>query len=121
YQGNVKAVNAGGGAQGLGGLRGANHGISHDTRLSLTERCHTPGGPATRDGCRSVSHNGLMATRIVIIGGGPGGYEAALVAVKNGAEVTLVERQGLGGNAVLTDVVPSKTVIATAEWRTFAD
>lgn len=62
-----------------------------------------------------------MTTRIVIIGGGPGGYEAALVAVKNGAEVTLVERQGLGGNAVLTDVVPSKTVIATAEWRTFAD
>ena len=62
-----------------------------------------------------------MATRIVIIGGGPGGYEAALVAAKNGAEVTLVERQGLGGSAVLTDVVPSKTVIATAEWRTFAD
>lgn len=62
-----------------------------------------------------------MATRIVIIGGGPGGYEAALVAAKSGAEVTLVERQGLGGNAVLTDVVPSKTVIATAEWRTFAD
>ncbi|WP_234988193.1 NAD(P)H-quinone dehydrogenase [Demequina sp. NBRC 110056] len=62
-----------------------------------------------------------MATRIVIIGGGPGGYEAAIVAVKEGAEVTLIERQGLGGNAVLTDVVPSKTVIATAEWRTIAD
>ncbi|MFW7414386.1 NAD(P)H-quinone dehydrogenase [Demequina sp. SO4-18] len=62
-----------------------------------------------------------MATRIVIIGGGPGGYEAALVAVKEGAEVVLIERQGLGGNAVLTDVVPSKTVIATAEWRTIAD
>ncbi|GIG53533.1 NAD(P)H-quinone dehydrogenase [Demequina activiva] len=62
-----------------------------------------------------------MATRIVIIGGGPGGYEAALVAVKEGAEVTLIERQGLGGNAVLTDVVPSKTIIATAEWRTIAD
>ncbi|MFW2513921.1 NAD(P)H-quinone dehydrogenase [Demequina sp. SO4-13] len=62
-----------------------------------------------------------MATRIVIIGGGPGGYEAALVAVKEGAEVVLIERQGLGGNAVLTDVMPSKTVIATAEWRTIAD
>jgi len=62
-----------------------------------------------------------MATRMVIIGGGPGGYEAAIVAVKQGAEVTLVERQGLGGNAVLTDVVPSKTIIATAEWRTIAD
>lgn len=62
-----------------------------------------------------------MATRIVIIGGGPGGYEAALVAVKEDAEVVVIERQGLGGNAVLTDVVPSKTIIATAEWRTIAD
>ncbi|WP_234986600.1 NAD(P)H-quinone dehydrogenase [Demequina sp. NBRC 110055] len=62
-----------------------------------------------------------MSPRIVIVGGGPGGYEAALVAVKQGADVTLIERQGLGGNAVLTDVVPSKTVIATAEWRTIAD
>jgi len=62
-----------------------------------------------------------MASRVVIIGGGPGGYEAAIVAKKQGAEVTLIERQGLGGNAVLTDVVPSKTVIATAEWRTIAD
>ncbi|MDN4476593.1 NAD(P)H-quinone dehydrogenase [Demequina sp. SYSU T00192] len=61
-----------------------------------------------------------MSPRVVIVGGGPGGYEAALVAVKAGAEVTLVERHGLGGNAVLTDVVPSKTVIATAEWLTIA-
>ncbi len=58
---------------------------------------------------------------LVIIGGGPGGYEAALVARAAGAEVTLIERQGVGGNAVLTDVVPSKTVIATAEWLSIAD
>lgn len=54
-------------------------------------------------------------TKVVIIGGGPGGYEAALVAGQLGAEVTLVERTGLGGAAVLTDCVPSKTLIATAE------
>lgn len=60
-------------------------------------------------------------TSLAIIGGGPGGYEAALVAASLGADVTLIERQGLGGNAVLTDVVPSKTVIATAEWLTIAD
>jgi dihydrolipoamide dehydrogenase len=54
-------------------------------------------------------------TNVVIIGGGPGGYEAALVASQLGAEVTLIERDGIGGAAVLTDVVPSKALIAVAE------
>lgn len=54
-------------------------------------------------------------TNVVIIGGGPGGYEAALVGQQLGGKVTLIERRGLGGSAVLTDVVPSKTLIATAE------
>ena len=57
-------------------------------------------------------------TRIAIIGGGPGGYEAALVAARLGARVTLVERAGAGGSAVLTDCVPSKTLVATAEVMT---
>ena len=55
---------------------------------------------------------------VVIIGGGPGGYEAALVAQQLGADVTVVDRDGLGGSAVLTDCVPSKTLIATAEVMT---
>ena len=54
-------------------------------------------------------------TNVVIIGGGPGGYEAALVASQLGADVTLIERDGIGGAAVLTDVVPSKALIAVAE------
>ncbi|RGA05982.1 NAD(P)H-quinone dehydrogenase [Microbispora triticiradicis] len=53
-------------------------------------------------------------TRIVIIGGGPGGYEAALVAAQLGARVTVVEEEGPGGACVLTDCVPSKTLIATS-------
>ena len=59
-------------------------------------------------------------TRIAIVGGGPGGYEAALVAAQLGAEVVVVDRDGLGGSAVLTDCVPSKTLIATAEVMTIA-
>jgi NAD(P)H dehydrogenase (quinone) len=58
--------------------------------------------------------------RVAVVGGGPGGYEAALVAAQLGAEVTVVDRDGLGGSAVLTDCVPSKTLIATAEVMTVA-
>ncbi|MFI9479610.1 MULTISPECIES: NAD(P)H-quinone dehydrogenase [Rothia] len=65
---------------------------------------------------RRVSQNESFAPqRLLVIGGGPGGYEAALVAATLGADVTLIERQGLGGSAVLTDVVPSKTLIASAD------
>ena len=53
-------------------------------------------------------------TSVAIIGGGPGGYEAALVARQLGADVTLIHSTGLGGSAVLTDCVPSKALIATA-------
>ncbi len=67
---------------------------------------------------RSTTREG---SRVVIIGGGPGGYEAALVAAQLGADVTIIERQGIGGAAVLTDVVPSKTLIATAEWMTLTE
>jgi len=56
--------------------------------------------------------------RVVIIGGGPGGYESALVAAQLGAEVTVVDTDGIGGSAVLTDCVPSKTLIATSELMT---
>ena len=59
-----------------------------------------------------------MADHIVIIGGGPGGYEAAHVAAQLGAEVTVVDTDGVGGSAVLTDCVPSKTLIATSELMT---
>ncbi|HLS40653.1 MAG TPA: NAD(P)H-quinone dehydrogenase [Ornithinicoccus sp.] len=53
---------------------------------------------------------------VVIIGGGPGGYEAALAAAQLGAQVTVVEREAVGGAAVLTDCVPSKALIATADF-----
>jgi NAD(P)H dehydrogenase (quinone) len=64
-----------------------------------------------------VRDNGRV-THVAIIGGGPGGYEAALVAARLGADVTLVERDGPGGSTVLTDCVPSKTLIATSDLLT---
>jgi dihydrolipoamide dehydrogenase len=59
-----------------------------------------------------------MTDHVVVVGGGPGGYEAALVAAQLGAQVTVVDTDGVGGSAVLTDCVPSKTLIATAELMT---
>ncbi len=62
-----------------------------------------------------------MVTRIVIIGGGPAGYEAALVAAGRGrdvAQVTVVDSDGIGGGCVLYDCVPSKTLIASTGVRT---
>lgn len=59
--------------------------------------------------------------RIAIIGGGPGGYEAALVAADLGAEVTIIDRAGLGGACVLWDCVPSKTLCSTAEVVTWME
>jgi dihydrolipoamide dehydrogenase len=53
--------------------------------------------------------------QIVIIGGGPAGYEAALVAAQLDAEVTVVEAEGAGGACVLSDCVPSKTFIASSD------
>lgn len=57
-------------------------------------------------------------TNIVIIGGGPAGYEAALVAVAHGGDVTVIESDGIGGACVLYDCVPSKTFIASTGIRT---
>ena len=62
-----------------------------------------------------------MATRIVIIGGGPAGYEAALVAAARGpevADVIVIDCDGIGGACVLWDCVPSKTFIASTGVRT---
>src|SRR6185312_4436352 len=62
-----------------------------------------------------------VVTRIVILGGGPAGYEAALVAATShpdATRVTVIDSEGIGGAAVLADCVPSKTFIASTWLRT---
>ena len=55
-----------------------------------------------------------MPLRFVIIGGGPAGNTAATTAARMGAEVTMIERDIVGGAAHLLDCIPSKAMIATA-------
>ncbi|HBU01121.1 MAG TPA: NADPH:quinone reductase [Acidimicrobiaceae bacterium] len=54
-----------------------------------------------------------MAKRFVIIGGGPAGNTAATYAARFGAEVTMIEKDLVGGAAHLRDCIPSKAMIAT--------
>ena len=61
-----------------------------------------------------------MAVKFVIIGGGPAGNTAATYAARLGAEVTLVERDVVGGAAHLWDCIPSKTMIATGGAMSFS-
>ena len=61
-----------------------------------------------------------MAVKFVIIGGGPAGNQAATYAARLGAEVTLIERDIIGGAAHLWDCIPSKTMIATGGAMAFA-
>ena len=56
-----------------------------------------------------------MATKITVIGAGPGGYVAAIRAAQLGAEVTLVEQDSVGGTCLNRGCVPSKIMKTTAE------
>jgi len=53
--------------------------------------------------------------RLAILGGGPAGYAAAATAAHLGADVTLIEEGQLGGNCTMTDAIPSKTLLTTAD------
>ncbi|MGM0643210.1 MAG: FAD-dependent oxidoreductase, partial [Thermodesulfobacteriota bacterium] len=56
-----------------------------------------------------------MTTRITVIGGGPGGYVAALKAALLGAEVTLIEKENLGGTCLNWGCIPSKIMKHSSE------
>ena len=53
--------------------------------------------------------------RLIIIGGGPGGYVAAIRAAQLGARVTVVEQEALGGVCLNWGCIPSKTLLSVVE------
>lgn len=52
---------------------------------------------------------------VVVIGGGPGGYPAAIKAAQCGKSVALIEAKELGGTCLNRGCIPSKALIASAE------
>lgn len=56
-----------------------------------------------------------MAYKIMIIGGGPGGYVAAIRAAQLGASVTVIEKEQLGGTCLNWGCIPTKALVAGAE------
>lgn len=53
--------------------------------------------------------------RIAVIGGGPGGYVAAIRAAQLGAQVTLIEKWKLGGTCLNVGCIPTKSLLYSAE------
>ena len=54
-------------------------------------------------------------TTIAVIGGGPGGYVAAIRAAQLGAEVTLIEKNKMGGTCLNVGCIPTKVLLHSAE------
>ena len=53
--------------------------------------------------------------KIIVIGAGPGGYEAAIMAAKLGAEVTVIEKDEVGGTCLNRGCIPTKAFLATSD------
>ncbi len=57
---------------------------------------------------------------LLVIGAGPGGYAAALHAARLGRDVTLVEREAIGGTCLNVGCIPSKALIEVADAHALA-
>ena len=89
------------------------------SRLSIARRGGDREPPSELPDEQLVSVR-VVAVRFAIIGGGPAGVEAASNAARLGVDVTLVEREVIGGAANLWDCIPSKAMIATGALRSLA-
>ena len=54
-------------------------------------------------------------SKLVVIGGGPAGYVAAITAAQNGKDVTLIDEADLGGTCLNVGCMPTKSLLESAE------
>ena len=52
--------------------------------------------------------------KIAVVGGGPGGYVAAIKAAMLGAEVTVIEKKRVGGTCLNVGCIPTKALLASS-------
>ena len=52
---------------------------------------------------------------VIVVGGGPGGYVAAIRAAQLGLKTAIVEREHLGGVCLSWGCIPSKALLRNAE------
>ena len=57
----------------------------------------------------------MLTYDIAIIGGGPGGYVAAIEASRHGLKTALIEKKSLGGTCLNNGCIPSKSLLKSAE------
>jgi len=63
-----------------------------------------------------VAHTEMKVDKkVVVIGGGPGGYVAAIRAAQLGAQVTVVEKEKVGGTCLNWGCIPTKALLACSE------
>ena len=62
-----------------------------------------------------ILHNGVLMKDLIVIGAGPGGYEAAAHAGSLGKNVILFEENKLGGTCLNVGCIPTKTLLKSAK------
>lgn len=63
----------------------------------------------------SLQQTQKATTDLLIIGAGPGGYVAAIYAAKKGLQVTLIEKEELGGTCLNVGCIPTKALVKSSE------
>src|SRR6202007_878980 len=74
-----------------------------------------PQRPASLESERSMSDSGAQQFDVVILGGGSGGYAAALRAAQVNLSVALIEKDKLGGTCLHRGCIPTKALLHAGE------
>ncbi|CAH2716555.1 Dihydrolipoyl dehydrogenase [Neobacillus rhizosphaerae] len=71
--------------------------------------------PVSQQTSSSEKETNDLKSELLIIGAGPGGYVAAIYAAKKGLQVTLIEKEELGGTCLNVGCIPTKSLVKSSE------